>query len=100
MGKQEITLNSRIQLLRDNDYNYEKVKDIFVPKKGEPILVDTSRNGLRAKIGDGKSTYAQLPFVDEDMAKNILVRGYYEDNNFYEDAAHKEHITPFDTNKR
>ena len=34
------------KLRRDNDYNYEKVKDTFIPAKGEVCLVDTARLGL------------------------------------------------------
>ena len=37
-------INSIIKLRRDNDYNYEKVKNTFIPARGEPILVDTARN--------------------------------------------------------
>lgn len=47
-----------IQLRRDNDYNFEKVKNTFVPENGEVILIDTAKDGLRAKVGDGYSTYA------------------------------------------
>ena len=54
------TINAVIRLRRDNDYNFESIKDTFVPANGEVILVDTATTGLRAKVGDGYSTYAQL----------------------------------------
>jgi hypothetical protein len=53
-------LNSTIQLRRDNEYNFEKVKNSFIPANGEVVLVDTARDGLRSKVGNGVSTYAQL----------------------------------------
>lgn len=77
----EKTLKTIIQLRRDNDYNYEKVKDIVL-RNGEIWLVDTSRDGLRAKVGDGVHTYAQLDFEDTHYVR----RGYYNqdgDKLFY-----------------
>ena len=73
-----------IRLRRDNDYNYEAIKDKFVPANGEVVLVDTARDGLRAKVGDGYSTYAQLQFTDQDL-RNTVLQGYYENNVFYRD---------------
>lgn len=76
-----VTLRQR----RDNDYNYERVKNTFIPARGEIILVDTAQSGLRAKIGDGISTYAQLEFIDQGIAANIIIRGYLSNNEFYLD---------------
>lgn len=81
-----IELNAIFRLRRDNDYNYAKVENKFIPANGEVCLVDTARNGLRAKIGDGISTFASLPFADTDIASNIIVRGYIYENQFYSDA--------------
>lgn len=53
-------IDAVIRLRRDNDYNYEAIKNTFVPASGEVVLVDTAQTGLRAKVGDGVSTYAQL----------------------------------------
>ena len=75
-------LNVTIQLRRDNEYNYEKVKDSFVPANGEVVLVDTAQNGLRSKVGNGVNTYAQLQFTDEDI-RNTVLRGYLLDGSFY-----------------
>ena len=72
------TINAIIQLRRDNDFNYDKIKDSFIPMNGEVVLVDTGREGLRAKVGNGFSTYAQLPFTDEDL-RNTVLHGYYYD---------------------
>ena len=51
-------LNATIQLRRDNDYNFERVKNTFIPANGQVVLVDTAQGGLRAKVGDGYSTWA------------------------------------------
>jgi hypothetical protein len=72
-----------VQLRRDNDYNYAKVGDTFIPANGEVCLVDTARNGLRVKCGDGVSTWNQLDFADE-----YVVKGYYHEEKFYRDEAH------------
>ena len=76
------TINAVIQLRRDNDYNFEAVKNTFIPTNGEVVLVDTAKDGLRAKVGNGVSTYAQLPFTDEDI-RNAVLHGYLIDGNFY-----------------
>ena len=79
------SIDAVIRLRRDNDYNYEVIKDTFVPASGEVVLVDTVRDGLRAKVGDGYSTYAQLQFVDEDI-RNAVLQGYYSNGEFYKDV--------------
>jgi len=78
------TINAIIRLRRDNDYNYEAIKDKFIPASGEVVLVDTARDGLRAKVGDGVSTYAELQFTDEDI-RNTVQQGYFENGQFYRD---------------
>ena len=72
-----------LQLRRDNDYNYKKVENTFVPAKGEVCFVDTARNGLRAKVGDGVRAWKDLRYIDEDIAMNVIVRGYLSNNQFY-----------------
>lgn len=80
-------LNAVIQLRRDNDYNYKKVENSFIPANGEVVLVDTAKDGLRAKVGDGYSTFAQLQYTDNDL-RNTVLHGHFYQNNFYQDAAH------------
>lgn len=84
-------IDAVIRLRRDNDYNFEAIKDRFVPASGEVVLVDTARDGLRAKVGDGYSTYAELQYVDEDI-RNPVQQGYYDNGIFYKDATKR---TPF-----
>lgn len=73
-------LNAILRLRRDNDYNYAKIKDTFVPADGEICLVDTARDGLRAVCGDGITPFGQLEYVGD-----IIVKGYYDatDDIFY-----------------
>jgi hypothetical protein len=84
-------IESIIRLRRDNDYNYERIKNTFVPASGEVVLVDTATNGLRAKVGDGFSTYAELQFTDADI-RNAVQQGYFENGVFYKDETKQ---TPF-----
>lgn len=63
------------KLRRDNDYNYEKVKDTFIPAKGEVCLVDTARLGLCVKVGDGVSTYGSLEYVNTVFQMVTFVEG-------------------------
>ena len=79
------TIEAVIRLRRDNDYNFEPIKNTFVPASGEVILVDTASDGLRAKVGDGYSTYAELQFTDNDL-RNAALQGYYDNGVFYADA--------------
>ena len=80
-------LNAVIQLRRDNDYNFKKVENTFIPANGEVVLVDTAKDGLRAKVGNGYSTFAQLQYTDEDL-RNTVLHGYYYQSQFYQDSEH------------
>ena len=68
-------LNTIIKLRRDNDYNYAKVKDTFIPAKGEVCLVDTAKLGLCAVVGDGVSTYGSLEYINTIFQKVTFVDG-------------------------
>lgn len=74
-------IKSVIRLRRDNELNYQKIADKFVPASGEICLVDTSDGELRAICGDGISTYSQLSFIDD-----IFVKGYLFNGEFYNDV--------------
>ena len=84
-------IETTIRLRRDNEFNYEKIKNTFVPASGEVVLVDTARDGLRAKVGDGASTYAELQFTDVDI-RNAVQQGYFDNGIFYKDPTKQ---TPF-----
>lgn len=90
-------IDATIRLRRDNDYNFEAIKNTFIPANGEVVLVDTAQDGLRAKVGDGITTYAQLQFVDEDI-RNAVLQGYYDNGVFYKDIT-KQTLFPNMINK-
>lgn len=77
------------KLRRDNDYNYEKAKDSFIPKKGEICLVDTARQGLCVIVGDGVSTYGSLEYEN-----TIFQRVYFIGGKIFKDADGIQEITP------
>ena len=85
--------SSTVTLRRDNDYNYKKIENTFIPENGEVCLVDVAGYGLRTKVGNGISTFAQLPYADETILQNInslIVKGYFYQGNFYADVNHTE----------
>ena len=61
----------RIQMKRDTSANWTLKNPVLL--NGEIIIVDTDAGDVRYKVGDGTSTYTQLPFTDEDMLS--LVNG-------------------------
>ena len=76
---------STVALRRDNDYNYKKIENTFVPANGEVCFVDVAGYGLKTKVGDGVSTFAQLSYIDEPILQNInnlIVKGYFYQNKF------------------
>ena len=91
------TVKAIIQLRRDNDYNFEPIKNTFIPANGEVIFVDTAGTGLRVKVGDGQTTFANLDYIDKDT-RDSIVQGYYYDNHFYEDSS-KTQLLPANINK-
>jgi len=77
--------NAIIQLRRDSETNFEKIKDSFIPANGEIVLVDT-KDGLRPKVGNGNLPYSKLTFIDESY-RDTIVNGYYENGIFYTDVS-------------
>ena len=82
-------INTVIKLRRDNDYNYKKSGQKFIPAYGEVCFVDTARSGLRAVVGDGVTVIDNLEFADD-----IFVKAYYNkaDNKFYKGADFTEEV--------
>lgn len=76
-------LKTIIKLRRDTLLNYSKVGN-HVPLNGEVCLVDTV-NGVRTKIGDGKSSFRELPFTD-----SMIIQGYYKSDvdKFYKEVSY------------
>lgn len=93
MGASGKLVWNNIALRRDNDYNYKKIENSFIPINGEVCLVDVAGYGLKAKVGNGISTFAQLPYTDDVLWQNInslIVKGYFYNEKFYKDAGHEE----------
>ena len=63
------TLNTRVQSKRDTSANWTQNNPVLLD--GEVIVVDTNSGDVRFKIGDGSSTYTQLPFQDEYVLNQI-----------------------------
>lgn len=84
---------SNLTLRRDNDYNYKKIENTFIPINGEVCLVDVAGYGLRAKVGNGIDTFAKLPYSDETILRSVnslIVKGYFYLDKFYANAEHTE----------
>lgn len=86
-------INAVLRLRRDNDYNYAKIKDTFIPANGEICLVDTARDGLRAVCGDGKTLFGELDFLND-----FIKKGYFKEGNFYSDPSCLNELDSLTTN--
>jgi hypothetical protein len=85
----------KVIIRRDNDYNYKSIETTYVPANNEICLVDIAGYGIRVKIGDGESTFAELSYIDEPILKNIdglIIKGYFYQNKFYSDLNHSEEL--------
>lgn len=94
-------INAILRLRRDNDYNYAKIKDTFIPQNGEICLVDTARNGLRAVCGDGVSTFGQLDYIGESFFQGYyseLLDNFYKDKDFINELEKRENVIYLDYN--
>lgn len=58
--------NTRIQLKSDTEAKWRLIESTFRPLAGELIIysADDTHSYCRAKIGDGSSNLASLPFID------------------------------------
>ena len=63
------TFNARIANKRDTSANWTSNNPVLL--NGEIIIVDTEAGQVRYKVGNGTSTYTQLPFTDESLITNI-----------------------------
>lgn len=86
------TIKTRLALRRDVESAFPAD---FIPLKGEVLLVDTTSDGLRSKIGDGVTPYSNLVYTDQQSASGIVVQGYYYNNKFYTTQDHAITITPY-----
>lgn len=63
------TLNTRVKWKRDTSANWTTNNPVLLD--GEIIIVDTNAGETRFKVGNGTSTYTQLPFQDEYVLNQI-----------------------------
>lgn len=63
------TLNTRVQSKRDTSANWTQNNPVLL--NGEVIVVDTNSGDVRFKVGNGTSTYTQLPFQDEAIYSEL-----------------------------
>ena len=73
----DVTLKTRIQLRNDTAKNWEEVKDTLIPLAGEMCITNDGPDKGRFKIGDGTSTWGQLPYSGPSAdftvdAKNVM----------------------------
>ena len=83
--------NITIQFKRGTKANLEEKlvpEQLGVPAKGEPIW-ETDTNKL--KIGDGLSSYTNLPYFSNDSIDEIILEGYYDPvTTYFYDKAPEE----------
>ena len=81
----------KVIIRRDNESNYKQK----TPANNEICLVDVAGYGLRVKIGDGTTAFTELNYLDEQLLHsidNVIIKGYFYQEQFYADAAHTELI--------
>lgn len=66
------TLNTRVQSKRDTSANWTQNNPVLLD--GEVIVVDTNSGDVRFKVGNGTSTYTQLPFQDEAIYSELSTK--------------------------
>jgi len=79
----EKVLKTKISLRRDLVSNFSPT---YKPLKGEVLLVDMTDSSLRIKVGNGSSTFKDLPYLDEK--NNVVLLGYYLNGEFYTDSSY------------
>ena len=56
-------LNSRIMQKASTEEEWEAVASTFIPLRGELCVVFMTSGGTQLKVGDGTTTFANLPYV-------------------------------------
>lgn len=83
-------INTIIKLRKDTEANFLKVGKSFIPADGEVCLVETELYGVREKIGDGKTNFETLPYLDE--VNNVVLIGYYFNGKFFTDSTYTKEL--------
>lgn len=64
------TFNARVQMKRDTSANWTSNNPVLL--NGEIAIADTDAGEVRFKVGNGTSTYTQLPYTDEAIISKML----------------------------
>lgn len=81
----EKQMNAVLRLRRDKALKYNLLRS-FIPLDGEVCIVDTAREGIKIKIGDGITQWENLPYSE----LGVLQLGYQSGGIFYADQEHTE----------
>lgn len=73
MANQKV-FNVRFQLRNDTEVNWQ-AKPSFIPLVGEPCVTNDGINKGRIKIGDGQTTWEQLPYVTNAATGQYVTEG-------------------------
>ena len=65
--------DSKIQLESKTTAEWEEIKDTYILLKGEPGVEFTTDSITKMKIGDGKSTWAQLPYITSSSISDSTI---------------------------
>lgn len=91
------TVDTRIQTKRDSSTNWETNNPILLD--GEEILVNTTDGEVRRKIGDGTTSYNNLPFTDESIKTLIDTKSnsILDQAKSYTDSTVQRTVNPLPT---
>lgn len=94
-------INTRVRLWKDTDKNLLSLENDIIPLNGEIVIVESDDEGIRYKVGDGKTPYSELDFADKwlhDQVCGIVIQGIYDktSDNFYVDDGKSIKIVPYD----
>lgn len=69
-------IKARVAHMHDTESNWNKCKT-FIPEIAEPIIYDPDENYpyTRMKVGDGKTTVTNLPFISVDRSQLAVQLG-------------------------
>lgn len=86
--------NVRMKNLRDTEANWTANNPVLL--NGEVVLVDTADGRVRTKIGDGATTYSNLPFGDDWIDEKVPFSfGVDANGNYGYIKAGADTVTPF-----
>lgn len=79
--------NGIIRLRKDTEANFNQFASTLILADGEVALVETAK-GIRIKVGDGSTTFANLEYIDAQEINNSIEHGYFLNGKFYTDSTY------------